>query len=292
MGRRRAPTEAPPTEDSHSDTDIAQDFEPDSGSEADSQIVIDFECYRPRSQDAMAFRTFLSGFLDTTPFYGGQLATLLAQQEFVGSVLRVVDEDDVLSFISCLNIGIYRNEEPVGQICQYLLRNTPKEHHQLLDNLVNSAASNRTAFIFHDRLINIPSELIVPLWERFEEELQWAVEDGVVEYDFLNLIYMTFVYTPTQETAKKGKKKNQKRTAVVDFPREPLYPKFEDEFLRQEAEISFTFNYGSMLSSPYDFDTKCERLVMVLSRRSLKRALEKASKAISVPQFDLFDRTS
>ncbi|KAL0235064.1 hypothetical protein GEMRC1_001646 [Eukaryota sp. GEM-RC1] len=279
--------------DNEDEAEIPIDREDDSSS--DSELEISFECHRPQPSDAQGIRLLLNGYLDKTAFPAGQLAMQVAEQEFVGSVVKVTDEEDVLGFLSCVNLGLFRSSEAGAAFASFLLSKCPANLHSFFDDLINSNVANKTGLIIHERFFNIPPELGVPLWERMNEELTWAVEDGVLEFDFDRFIYLSCVYTPKIDSVKVKGKKNKKKVAIPQFDCTPIYLKYEDEFFQKHSLHSFKFpsELGADKASMFDFDVKAERLVLVLTREGISNALKEAKKLVNDPrEFELYDRSS
>ncbi|KAL0216482.1 hypothetical protein P9112_008666 [Eukaryota sp. TZLM1-RC] len=293
--RQSGPQSDEELEDSDSNLEPSLDQkEDDSDTEEPGPIEVSFECFRPRPVDASTIRMFLNGYLDKNSFSAGELAMAIADQEFVGSTIRVSDEEDVLAFLTCLNVSVHRSTEFMSQLVTYLLKKCPQKYKDTLDELLNSRISEKTGLLIHERMINIPNELAIPLWQSCEEELSWAVEDGVAEFDFEYFIYLTYKYTPVLDIPKLGgKKKKKKRSVVPQVDCTPFYTKFEDEVFDQHSSYSFTIPYHFADDKPgqFDFDVKTERLVLVLKKENLKKALKKAAEIITVPDnFELYDR--
>ncbi|KAL0232061.1 hypothetical protein PCE1_003057 [Barthelona sp. PCE] len=202
-----------------SEQDDIINFAPKDDSET---ISMEIECVRPQTKHAATIRKFLT---DNMPhpsgFNASHLALNIAKQEFVGSCIFASVVDDIIAFLSVLSLQKYHNLSPIQKIHSYLKNELPTNVHRFIDELFDENAEKPNCVLFNERIINTPVQVIPPTFNSLREELEWAVEDGVMEYDFEWFIYIT-------------KKANDNENED-----EELFFKFEDEIFEEEAEYVF-----------------------------------------------------
>lgn len=95
-----------------------------------------------------------------------------------------------------------------------------------------------------ERLINIPSEVVPPMYKMLLEEISWAIEEKE-PYDFTHYLIISKIYREVASAldeedtpkSKKHKKASKKDSSEVFY----FHP--EDEILRKHAVGSGSFEY-------------------------------------------------
>lgn len=92
---------------------------------------------------------------------------------------------------------------------------------EVLTAATKSTNGSRVGIILTERLINIPSEVVPPMYKMLLEEISWAVEEDE-PYNFSHYVVLSKTYTEVEsvldddeegdgENSGKGKKKKKKR---------------------------------------------------------------------------------
>ena len=117
-----------------------------------------------------------------------------------------------------------------------------------LGDLLGPGKDARIGLILTDRLINIPPQVVPPMYRMLLEEISWAVEEQE-PYEFSHYLIFSKTYTEVSssldlETDKPRKKKKKQKVAPrPDGDSSIFYFHAEDEVLQQHASISGGFNY-------------------------------------------------
>lgn len=113
-----------------------------------------------------------------------------------------------------------------------------------IDELVEQSTSARVGLILTERLVNIPSEVVPPMYKMLLEEISWAIEEkepyNFTHYLILSKTYREIASTLDEEDApksKKQKKANKKGTSEVFY----FHP--EDEVLQRHALCYGSYEY-------------------------------------------------
>ncbi|KAI3714856.1 hypothetical protein L6452_21816 [Arctium lappa] len=136
-------TEAKREEESHSSSE-----DEDSSSEDDFEGVVqaDFAFFDPKPDDFHGVKVLMQTYLDNKVWDLSGLVDLILQQTTVGTVIKIEEDEDngVYGFVTALNLERYKD-------CKCLL----------ISQLV----------------VNLPPQLLPPLYDGLFDEISWATED-------------------------------------------------------------------------------------------------------------------
>lgn len=98
-----------------------------------------------------------------------------------------------------------------------------------------------------ERLINIPSEVVPPMYKMLVEEISWALEDGE-PYSFSHYLILSKTYQEVEsgldhESGKAHRKKKQRLAAGKGASSTVFYFHPEDEILQRHASFYGGFEY-------------------------------------------------
>ena len=113
-----------------------------------------------------------------------------------------------------------------------------------LDDLVEISTSARIGLILTERLVNIPSEVVPPMYKMLLEEISWAIEEKE-PYNFTHYIILSKTYREVASAldeedtprSKKQKKASKKGSSEIFY----FHP--EDEVLQRHALCSGSYEY-------------------------------------------------
>ena len=116
----------------------------------------------------------------------------------------------------------------------------------LIVNLLTASSTAQVGLVLTERLINIPSEVVPPMYKMLLEEISWAVEEkepySFTHYLILSKTYREMISDLDQET--RGPPKNKKRKDRAKEPNNELfYFHPEDEVLQRYATTYGGFSY-------------------------------------------------
>lgn len=123
---------------------------------------------------------------DAELFALSELAELILSQPLLGSTVKVDGpESDPYALLTVINLMEHRDKTPIQQIVKYLKDKCPVQHQQQLHTvLLDTTRTRDAALVLSERLINMPVQIIPPMFRMLTEELGWAVED--VRFRFLS----------------------------------------------------------------------------------------------------------
>lgn len=110
-------------------------------------------------------------------------------------------------------------------------------------------STSRIGLVLTERLINIPSEVVPPMYRMLEEEISWAIE-AKEPYDFSHYLILSKTYTEVasklEEDSSRPQKKKKKKQKIGSGPGEDsavFYFHPEDEVLQRYATVHGGFDY-------------------------------------------------
>ena len=113
-----------------------------------------------------------------------------------------------------------------------------------IDNLVQNSDNARVGLVLTERLVNIPTEVVPPMYNMLLEEVSWAIEEKE-PYDFTHYLILSKTYREIasildQKDTPKSKK--QKKACKKDSS-EVFYFHPEDEVLQRHASCFASYEY-------------------------------------------------
>ena len=113
-----------------------------------------------------------------------------------------------------------------------------------LDGLMQDSKNARVGLILTERLVNIPSEVVPPMYNMLLEEISWAIEEKE-PYEFTHYLIVSKTYREMasaldQEDAPKSKKQKK---ASRKGNSEVFYFHPEDEVLHRHASCFASYDY-------------------------------------------------
>ena len=168
---------------------------------------VDFEFFDPNPQiDYLALKRLSNQLFqgDAERLQIQDLADLILSQPLVGTTVKCDGrESDPYAFLTVLNFHVHQvryiiifhvffcilischekqNRPSIKALIEYLLSNSSSnpEFHSTLQNLIGPTAlqsTNHVAFVFSERLINMPVQIVPPMYRMLADEIQWAIDD-------------------------------------------------------------------------------------------------------------------
>ncbi|GMF21457.1 unnamed protein product [Phytophthora fragariaefolia] len=271
-----APGAAQEAEDSDDDMDGGEA----AASAAGGSVSVDFLFSDPREAHFHSVKQFLLAYLPPSqPFDVSGLANAVVGQVTAGTMVCVEGEDDVYGFITALNLKSFAAETSVQQVLQYVTKKCPNADLPKLQQILNT---KNVGLVLNERMVNLPYQLVPALHSALHEDIEWAIENEDTEElrNSFKMDYFLILATCTEEksgsSSKKGKKSKTTYEQTAKF-----FHNFEDEFLEQEAEISFSFDTPLTERERVDKSSKTT-VVMLLEREKHKAALTSISAMINV----------
>lgn len=137
----------------------------------------------------------------------------------------------------------------VQEITKYIINCAKAESLSSLKDLFDPSSKARVGLILSERLINIPPQVVPPMYKMLLEEIQWANEEKE-PYEFSHYLILSKTYTEINssldaeiDTPKKKSKKKQKTSTATNGSSTVFYFHTEDEVLEQHASVKGSFKY-------------------------------------------------
>jgi len=243
------------------------DVDDDDGSDV-GLIDVDFEFFDPNPQvDYHALKRLLRQLYqrDSELFHLHELAELILSQPLVGTTIKTDGrESDPYAFLTVLNVHVHQNHPSIKALIAYLLLKSASNvpFHATLQTLLGPAgldSSNHVGFVFCERLINMPVQVIPPMYRMLADEVKWAIDDNE-PYNFSHILFISRTYrlSPEEEAAMQSAAHPAKRQKVPSVsgsgPSDGVYSFHpEDEYIHKVA--SHTLDYSFSSAEPREKDS-------------------------------------
>lgn len=238
----------------------------DAGEESeDSLVKVDFEFFDPNPQiDYLALKRLSNQLFqgDAERLHIHDLADLILGQPLVGTTVKCDGrESDPYAFLTVLNFHIHQNRDSIKALIEYTLLNSSSnpDFRATLQNLIGPTglqSTNHVGFVFSERLINMPVQIVPPMYRMLADEIQWAIDDNE-PYRFTHLLFITRVYRLSAEEAADlhasapRTKRNKGSSTPLGGGVFPFHP--EDEQIRKLASDVVDYSFSS--SQPREKDS-------------------------------------
>ncbi|KAK9369142.1 p21-C-terminal region-binding protein-domain-containing protein [Lipomyces kononenkoae] len=243
MVKRKEPNELTANADDVSESEETR-------SDNEEIVNLDFDFFDPRPDvDFEAIRNLLRQLFDAdnTMFDISALADLILSQNSLGSTVKTDGpESDPFAFLTVVNANLHRDNPAIRQIIDYILSKTKSNEpfSKKLKELLGEGAKNNTGIIFSERLINMPTEVVPPMYRMLSDEMQRAVDNGEnYRFDYYIIISKSFTEMESklddedERPKKKKKSRDPKRS-------ETFYFHAEDEAIQRKSEHYMTYRFS------------------------------------------------
>ncbi|CAL1375910.1 unnamed protein product [Linum trigynum] len=218
--------------------------ETDSDSDEESSegvVQADFAFFDPKPDDFHGVKTLVQTFLDNEEWNLSGFVDLILEQTTVGTVVKLEDEDDdgLFSVVTALNLGRYKDHKCMKELEEYILSVCHESNLVEQLRLLFSKRARDVGLLVSQRVVNLPPQLLPPLYDALFDEVSWAVEDEPTEelrnsFRFKTYLIVTKIYKHKKANGKLGKKPDNEEEPVI-------YVKAEDELFHELSSWSFSF---------------------------------------------------
>ncbi|EJT99029.1 hypothetical protein DACRYDRAFT_110355 [Dacryopinax primogenitus] len=225
----------------------------ESGDSSDeSTIQLDFDFFSPTEIDYQAFHRLLIQLFqsDAEPLHLRDLADLIISQGHIGSTVKLDgEESDPLAVLSVVNMRVHADNPAVRAIRDYVLSKTSADpaFEKTLQALFSADKEHDVGLILSERLINMPVQIIPPMWKMLGQEVQ-AAQEGGQPFQFSHFLVVSRTYrAPNDEDdpmdgesappTKKSKKMSKKKSAAAAAGASMTYPYHEEDTLISQLSL-------------------------------------------------------
>ncbi|GKZ22937.1 mss4p nuclear export [Aspergillus brasiliensis] len=212
----------------------------DSDEEMD-MVNVDFEWFDPQpAVDFHGLKNLLRQLFDTDAqiFDMSALADLILSQPLLGSTVKVDgNESDPYAFLTVLNLQEHKDKPVIKDLTAYLQRKanaTPSL--APLAQLLSQTPIPPIGLLLTERLINMPAEVVPPMYTMLQEEIEWAIKDKE-PYSFTHYLIVSKTYEEVESKldAEESRPQKKKKKAAGGEKAERFFFHPEDEVLERHA---------------------------------------------------------
>ncbi|ODV78277.1 uncharacterized protein CANTADRAFT_34298, partial [Suhomyces tanzawaensis NRRL Y-17324] len=248
-------------------------------------VNVDFDYFDLNPDvDFHATKTFITQLLgdDAGEIDVSGLADLMLSQNSVGTTIKTEgQESDPFAMLTVLNINEHITKAPMKKLTDYVLSKSKKqtEFNLVLRKLLGK--NGKVGLIFSERMINMPVEVVPPMYKMLLEEMEKA-EDAHEKYEFDYFLIVSKVYklvaAKEEEVQRSKKKKNSDPQEQMD------YFHYEDIILEQNAKYHGVFDFTN---EKQDTDSRRVFTEYGIDPKLSLILIEKDQLAKSVPEMEL-----
>ncbi|PPQ76062.1 hypothetical protein CVT24_006852 [Panaeolus cyanescens] len=241
----------------------------DASSSSDVSVVdVSFDFFDPNPNvDFHAIKRLLKQLFqrDADQLQIDGLTELILNQPTVGTTIKTDGiESDPYALLTVLNMHLHHQNESMKAIANYFLSITSVHDpafHATLQNLFSQSEAH-VGLVICERLVNMPVQVIPPMYDMLSKEVKWALADGE-PYNFTHLIIVSRVYhlSEDEESALANAASSRKRVTAGDAsskkqrkhrpqeqdvarPADGIYPYHpEDDVIMKSAIHSVTYPF-------------------------------------------------
>ncbi|KAF5450370.1 hypothetical protein F2P56_030728 [Juglans regia] len=211
-----------------------------SDEEFEGVVQADFAFFDPKANDFHGVKTLLQTYLDDKQWDLSGFVDLILGQTTVGTVVKIEDDEDegVFSLVTALNMQRYKDHKCIMELKEFLLKACQEKDVQ--DNLISllGEQAKYVGLMVSQRVVNLPPQLLPPLYDALFDEVSWATEDEPTKelknsFSFKFYILVSKIY--------KNKNANKKKKLSSDSDEAIIYTKPEDEIFHRLSLWSFCF---------------------------------------------------
>ncbi|MCJ1436530.1 Mss4p nuclear export [Xylographa pallens] len=221
--------------------------EEDSSSDSDTDMLdVEFEWFDPQPKvDFHGLKTLLRQLLDVDSQLvdTSALADLILAQPLLGSTVKVDgNETDPYAFLSVINLQEHKEKPVVKALIDYIVRQASTNPAlSLVVDLLKTPNNTTVGLILTERLVNIPSEVVPPMYRMLLEEISWAIEEKE-PYNFSHYLIISKTYQEVSSMLDTGGDRPQKKKKKEDN-KQVFYFHPEDEVLHRHAVAHGDYTY-------------------------------------------------
>ncbi|EGW32549.1 uncharacterized protein SPAPADRAFT_61615 [Spathaspora passalidarum NRRL Y-27907] len=257
--------------------------------EAEETVNVDFDFFDLNPDvDFHALKNFLRQLFgdDASQFDISGLADLILTKHSIGTTIKTEGtESDPFAILSVVNLNEHRGSPSIKKLIEYVLSKTKDrtQFNLILKKLLHGKSQLKTGLIVSERLINMPIEVVPPMYNMLLDEMSKA-EDSHEKYEFDYFLVVSKVYqlVSANETEEETETKSKKKKIASNEPKpvEMDYFHYEDMVLEEHASYKGIFNYSEQkqetdsrrVFTEYGIDPKLS--LLLLDKAQMKKAVE------------------
>ncbi|KIK65956.1 hypothetical protein GYMLUDRAFT_38423 [Collybiopsis luxurians FD-317 M1] len=236
-------------------------------------IDVDFDFFNPNpSIDYQAIKRLLAQLFqrDADLFHLHELTELILSQSTIGTTVKTDGQDsDPYALLTVINMHMHQDHPSIKALVAYFLQKSASNPalHALLQNLF-SQIENHVGLVICERLINMPVQVIPPMYHMLKNEFGGEVaESHAFKFSHLIIPSRTYHLSTEEETyltnmkesktsTKKKKTKPASSATATSRPADGVYSFHpEDEHVKQAASHTIDYAFTTAPSEPRDSES-------------------------------------
>ncbi|ANB12633.1 Bcp1p [Sugiyamaella lignohabitans] len=158
-----------------------QEDEDEDDDEEEEIVNVDFDYFDIKEIDFHATKNLLRQLLDAdaVEFDLSALADLIITQSSLGSTIKTDGVDsDPFAILTVLNLNQHKDKPVIKALADYFIQKTANsaEFNRKLRQLFSTSSTSSVGLIIQERLINMPTEVVPPMYKMLADELEEAVK--------------------------------------------------------------------------------------------------------------------
>lgn len=228
--------------------------QPESSDDEEFKGVVqaDFVFFDPKPDDFHGVKLLLQNYLDDKQWDLSGFTDLILGQPSVGSVVKIEGDEDngVHAVATVLNLGRYKDHKCVMDIKRFLLEVCQEKSIQQDMNFLLGEQARDVGLVISQRVLNLPPQLLPPLYDGLFDEVSWATEDEPTEelrksFCFKHYLFVGKIYQHKKRSSKQARTSSSTEEAII-------YTKPEDEIFHKLCSWSFSFPLRTQQHSPHE----------------------------------------
>ncbi|KAK6888438.1 Protein BCP1 [Candida tropicalis] len=223
-------------------------------------VDVDFDFFDLNPDvDFQATKNFLRQLFgdDSGEFNLSEIANLILTDHSIGTSIKTEGiESDPFALLSVINLSDNLTNVTIKKLVEYITTKTKNKTEfnimlkKLLsiENTTKNSKKLKTGLIISERFINMPVEVIPPMYKMLLEEMEKAEESHeLYEFDYFLIISRVYqlVDPVEQEEPESNKSKKKKISSSDPKPIEMDYFHMEDQVLEEYANYKGVFEYSN-----------------------------------------------
>ncbi|VVT56632.1 uncharacterized protein SAPINGB_P005187 [Magnusiomyces paraingens] len=221
--------------------------EEDEDDDDDEIVNVDFDYFNFKEIDFHSTKNLLRQLLgpDSIQFDLSSLSDLIISQTSLGSTIKTDGEDsDPLAILTAIDLKGEPTKCATAKhaLIDYFIAKTqdyPKFNRKIRQ-IVSQASQDKVGLVFSERLINMPTEVVPPMYKMLQQELE---ADSEKTFDYLLILSKTFQEEESQ-LDKEERISTKKSKRSPDTKKESYFFHPEDEVTQDHALYFHSFKYS------------------------------------------------
>lgn len=203
-------------------------------------VQADFEFFDPKPDDFHGVKILLQTYLDNEQWDLSSFVDLILGQTTVGTVVKVEDDegDGLFSVTTALNLARFKDHKCIMELKDFLFKVCQEKYVMGELRLLLGEQAPNVGLMVSQRVMNLPPQLLPPIYDALFDEISWATEDEPTE-ELRNSFCFKFYIILSKIYKLKNEDRGKRSSGSTD--EEIIYVKPEDEIFHQLSLWSFTF---------------------------------------------------